>query len=192
MYYKPTKSNQNRWSHFLDAVRDHLNRCFKQRWIGRGCLIAWPPQSPDITLLDFLYGVSGVSDPCRYYGRSTCTSSGRCKWDSTNARCNWESVLEHESEVQSVQRAELILQPFRHFTYVTTHSPTHPSLYLRHSSFSNTSDTSPTSQYILQPFFRSSCVTSSSPNSPGEPPMLNIFINLDVPVWSVGMIVCVF
>ena len=56
-----------------------------------------------------------------------------------------------------------------HFTYVTTHSPTLPSLYLRHSSFYNPSVASPTSQFILQPFFRFSCVTSSSLNSPGEP-----------------------
>ena len=33
--------------------------------------------------------------------------------------------------------AELVLQLFRHFTYVTAHSPTLPSLYLRHSSFYN-------------------------------------------------------
>ena len=68
--------------------------------------------------------------------------------------------------------AELILQPFRHFTYVTTYSPTLPSLYLRHSSFSIPSAASPTSQFILQPFFRFSYVTSSSLNSPGEPPMV--------------------
>ena len=37
------------------------------------------------------------------------------------------------------------LQPFRHFTYVTTHSPSLLSLYLRHSSFSNPSVPSPTS-----------------------------------------------
>ena len=61
-----------------------------------------------------------------------------------------------------------------HFTYVTTHSPTLPSLYLRHSSFSNPSVASPTSQLILQPFFRFSNVTGSSP---GEPPM-NRSINL--------------
>ena len=67
---------------------------------------------------------------------------------------------------------ELILQPFSHFTYVTTHSTTLPSLYLRHRSFSNPSVASPTSQFILQPFFRFSYVTSSSLNSPGEPPML--------------------
>ena len=67
----------------------------------------------------------------------------------------------------------LILQPFRHFTYVTTHSPTLPSLYLRHSPVSNPSVASPTSQFILQPFFRFSYVTSSSLNSPGEPPMLH-------------------
>ena len=58
--------------------------------------------------------------------------------------------------------AELIVQPFRHFTYVRTHSPTLPSLYLRHSSFSNPFVASPTSQVIFQPFFCFSEVTSSS------------------------------
>ena len=48
---------------------------------------------------------------------------------------------------------------FRHFTYVTTHSPTLPSLYLRHSSFSKPSAALPTSQFIFQPFFRFSYVT---------------------------------
>ena len=52
---------------------------------------------------------------------------------------------------------------FRHFTYVTTHSPTLPSLYLRHSSFSNPSVASPTSQLILQPFPRFTYVTTHSP-----------------------------
>ena len=70
--------------------------------------------------------------------------------------------------------AELILQTYRHFTYVTTHSPTLASLYLRHTSFSNHSVASPTSQFILQLFFRFSYVTSSSLNSPGEPPMLRL------------------
>ena len=50
------------------------------------------------------------------------------------------------------------------------HAPTFPSLHLRHSSFSNPSIASPTSQFTLQPFFRFSYVTSSSLNSPGEPP----------------------
>ena len=42
------------------------------------------------------------------------------------------------------------------------HSPTLPSLYLRHSSFSNPSVASPTSQFIFQPFFRFSNVTRMS------------------------------
>ena len=46
--------------------------------------------------------------------------------------------------------------------YVTTHSPILPSLYLRHTSFSNPSVASPTSQFIPQLFFRFSYVTSSS------------------------------
>ena len=42
--------------------------------------------------------------------------------------------------------SELILQPFRRFTYVTAHSPTISSLHLRLNSFSNPSFASPTSQ----------------------------------------------
>ena len=75
--------------------------------------------------------------------------------------------------LQCVERGLLILQTFRHFTYVTTHFPILPSLQLRHSSFSNPSVASPRSQFILQPFFRFSYVTSSSPNSSGEPPMVS-------------------
>ena len=41
-----------------------------------------------------------------------------------------------------------ILQPFRHFTQVTPHSPTLPLLHLRHSSFSGPSFSSPTSQAL--------------------------------------------
>ena len=82
--------------------------------------------------------------------------------------------------------SQLILQPFRHFTYVTAHSPTLPSLHLRHSSFCNPSVALPTSQHILQPFrcftyilhpfFRFSYVTGSSLTSPGESPMFNIHL----------------
>ena len=42
--------------------------------------------------------------------------------------------------------SQLIVQPIRRFTYVTVHSPTLPFLRLRHSSFSNSSLASPTSQ----------------------------------------------
>ena len=74
--------------------------------------------------------------------------------------------------------SQLILQPFRRFTYVTAHSQTLPLLVLRHSSFSkpfasltlqalhlcplancqcrfsNLPVTSPTTQLIFQPFRR--------------------------------------
>ena len=46
--------------------------------------------------------------------------------------------------------SELILQPFRRFTNVRTHSLTLPSLHLRHNSFSNPSVALRTSQLILQ------------------------------------------
>ena len=76
--------------------------------------------------------------------------------------------------------AELILQTFRHFTYVTTHSPTLPSLYLRQSSFSNPSVAPPTSQFILQPFFRFSYDTSSSLIHLASRPW---FLPPHVPLW---------
>ena len=44
--------------------------------------------------------------------------------------------------------SQLILQPFRRFIYVTAHSPTLPLVHLRHSSFSNPSFASTTSQAL--------------------------------------------
>ena len=61
---------------------------------------------------------------------------------------------------------DLILQPFRNFTYVTAHSPTLPSLCLLHSLFFNPSVALPTSQLILQPFRRFTYVTAYSPTLP--------------------------
>ena len=52
----------------------------------------------------------------------------------------------------SHKSAQLILQPLRRFTYVTSHPPTLPSLHLCHSSSSNSTVVSPTPQIILQPF----------------------------------------
>ena len=93
----------------------------------------------------------------------------------------------------NIAKSQLILQPFRRFTYVTAHSPTLPLLHLRHSSFSypsfasptsqtlhvchmasrdeqssfsNLSVTPPTSQLILQPFRRFTSVTAHSPTFP--------------------------
>ena len=44
--------------------------------------------------------------------------------------------------------SQLILQPFRRFTYVTVHYLTLPLLHLRHSSFSSPSFASPTSHAL--------------------------------------------
>ena len=45
----------------------------------------------------------------------------------------------------------------------SAHSPTFPSLHLRHSSFSNSSVVSPTSQFILQLFRCFTYITAHSP-----------------------------
>ena len=68
--------------------------------------------------------------------------------------------------------SQLILHPFRCFTYVTTHSPTLPLIHLCHSSFSNPSVASPASQLIFQLFFHFSYITGPSLTPPGEPPMI--------------------
>ncbi|GBO37593.1 hypothetical protein AVEN_15636-1, partial [Araneus ventricosus] len=39
--------------HYGNIVRQFLNTTFPQRWIGRDAVMAWPPQSPDRTPLDF-------------------------------------------------------------------------------------------------------------------------------------------
>ena len=60
-------------------------------------------------------------------------------------------ILENEQTSFSnlsviLPKLQLILQPIRRFTYATAHSPTFPLHHLRHSSFSNPSFASPTSQ----------------------------------------------
>ena len=58
--------------------------------------------------------------------------------------------------------SQLILQPFRCFTFVTAHFPTLLSLCLRHSSFFNPFIASPSSQLIFQPFCRFTYVAAHS------------------------------
>ena len=40
-------------AHFAVAVRQLLDARYPNRWIGRGSPIAWPPRSPDMSLLNF-------------------------------------------------------------------------------------------------------------------------------------------
>ena len=69
---------------------------------------------------------------------------------------NWIKVVGGENVMKCFHNvgdvtsptSQLIPQPFPRFTYVTTHSPTLPFLHLRHSSFSNPSFASPTSQSL--------------------------------------------
>ena len=59
--------------------------------------------------------------------------------------------------------SQLILQPFRRFTYITAHSPTLLFLHVRHSSFFNPSFASPTSQ-VLHLIHLASCPWPSLSN----------------------------
>ena len=92
-------------------------------------------------------------------------------------RCDVGEETEKLENEQNSFLSQLILQPFRCFTYGTAHSSTlsvasptsqlilqpFPSLHLRHSSFFNPSVASPTSQLILQPFCCFTYVTAHSP-----------------------------
>ena len=68
------------------------------------------------------------------------------------------------------------------FTYITAHSPTLPSLYLRHNSFSNPSIASPTSQLILivQSFSHFTYATAHSPTLPSLYLLHKLFSNPSV------------
>ena len=66
---------------------------------------------------------------------------------------NYELCYDYNYELCSFSKvyvtsptSQLILQPFRRFTYVTAYYPTLPLLHLRYSSFSNPSFASPTSE----------------------------------------------
>ena len=72
-----------------------------------------------------------------------CWSKERIAWVSAGHSPLSQSSFSNISVTSST--SQLILQPFRRFIYVTAHSPTIPSLYLRHSSCSNPSVASPTS-----------------------------------------------
>ena len=80
--------------------------------------------------------------------------------DRTRARCLTSA---HATTCSTAVDSHSPTFPSLHLRH--SHSPTLPSLYLRHSSFSNTSVASPTSQLILQALFRFSYVTCSSPNA---------------------------
>ena len=76
------------------------------------------------------------------------------------------------SHILSDRQSHAVYKTFKQFQYVhpqwpdrmsRPHSPTFPSLHLRHSQFSNPSVALPTSQLILQPFRCFTYVTAHSP-----------------------------
>ncbi|GFW00350.1 transposase-like protein [Trichonephila clavipes] len=42
-------------AHFSISVRNHLDATCGERWIGRGGPVHWPPQSPDLSCLDYFF-----------------------------------------------------------------------------------------------------------------------------------------
>ena len=43
-------------NHNSGLVRPFLDNNFRQRWIGTNGPVRWPPRSPDLSILDFLWG----------------------------------------------------------------------------------------------------------------------------------------
>ena len=60
----------------------------------------------------------------------------------------WPLLCSFSNISDTSPTSQLILQPFSRITYVTAQSSTLPLLHLRHSSFSNPSFASPTSQSL--------------------------------------------
>ena len=90
--------------------------------------------------------------------------------------------------------ALLILQTFHHFTYVTAHSPTLPSLYLCHSSFSNeqssfsnlsvTSHVTAHSPTLLSLYLRHSSFSNLSLTSPTSQALHLIHLDYMILLWQ--------
>jgi hypothetical protein len=40
-------------SPYTQHVKQYLQKCFLDHWLGHGGLLAWPPRSPDLTLLNY-------------------------------------------------------------------------------------------------------------------------------------------
>jgi hypothetical protein len=62
---------------YYNAVTGFLNENLPGRWIVRG---SWPPRSPDLTPMDYLYEVSGTQDRICQYLESTNTDTLRKAW----------------------------------------------------------------------------------------------------------------
>ena len=71
----------------------------------------------------------------------------RMRWDVGEVTETLENEQSSNLPVTS-PTPQLILQPFRRFTYVTAHSPTLPLPHLRHTSLYNPFFASPTSQAL--------------------------------------------
>ena len=89
-----------------------------------------------------------------------------CRWSDLRVG-KWGSASFSNPYIAS-PTSQLILQPFRPFTYVTARSTTLSMLHLGHSSFSNPSAASSTSQLILQTF---RCFTYVTAHSTTLPPL---------------------
>ena len=116
------------------------------------------------TDLSFAPSFSDIRSKLRFGNCNTCCRSFPYSPILPSLHLRHSSFSNTSDALHTLQ---LILQPFRRFTYVTAHSPTLPLLHLCDSSFSNTFIALPTSQLILQPFFCFSYITGSSPTSPG-------------------------
>ena len=77
------------------------------------------------------------------------TAQKRPKWRMSRAHRHRDIQQSSFSNLSVTSpTSQLILQPFRRFTYVAAHSPTLPLLHLRHNSFYNPPFASPTSQAL--------------------------------------------
>ena len=107
--------------------------------------------------------ILSLSHSCYYDVDGICATPSFLSVKEADVACStveWPLILSSSFLSISPWLALLILQPFRRITYVTAHSPTLPLLHLRHSSFSNPSFASLTSQALhLRHLARRPCIS---------------------------------
>ena len=87
--------------HYSRLVREYLHVSFPSRWLGRLGPVAWPPRSPDLTLLD--YYIWGHMKTLVYEKKVDCRADERSDFCSgrTNTKPSGQNCFSHSITVDT-------------------------------------------------------------------------------------------
>lgn len=95
-------------AHFARDVRNHINRTFPSRWIGRGGHIRWPPRSPDLNPIDFF--LWGYYKEIVYETESATKEQLRQKITAATAYMKNNSRAFRRIKINFIRRCQLCLR----------------------------------------------------------------------------------